>query len=519
MTRLIATGKESSRKVIAGVLKVVDIVSTTMGAKGRHVFIQSEAGGVSATKDGANTARMVDLPDPLENIGARLAIEAALNTADQAGDGTTSTTVILGSILKNVLPHLENDDINPVTLADDLRHNAELAKDAIVKFSKKVEKGSSELLNIAKISANGDESVAEMVVAAVDQVGADGVVTITDSPSGNTVLETVSGIRLDTGFVSPYFINNAQKRVCEFVRPMIAITNIDFTNVKQVMGMGSMASQMGRPLVIFGNSFEGEALATLIHNSVQGNVKVCCVRAPGVGRNQQELMEDIAMITSGVFISEQKGHDIKNFHEDHFGSCEKITISSDRCIIGGGDGDQETVENHLSDLELSMSSETNPVFRDIIQKRISTIRSGIAMIYVGAATDTELKERKDRIEDSVRATQSALQGGYLPGGGSAYVIGANAILGDTVAAILMRKALQAPFHTITTNAGLKSEPVNGWLGVDVNTGEVVNMEKHGIIDPTLVVMTAIDNAVRIASIIIKSGGSVYVSKGKIEPIR
>lgn len=512
---------ESLSRVYSGVKKVADIVGATMGALGRHVFIQMDGGGVLVTKDGANTARMINLEDPIENMGARLAIEAALNTADTAGDGTTSTTVMLEAIVRNAKTYVDNNTANRIVLGNEIE---KLSKKIIEQIESEAVKISSreELLSIAKISANGDEKIASLVVEAVMAVGADGNMSIIDSPTPETHLDIVSGLRIESGYASPYFINTP-RRTCEIENPLIAITNEEFTRVDQIKEMFECAISQNRDLVIFGSDFFGEAFASVLMNLKKGlPIKCVLIRLPKVGVSQQEYLEDIAFVTGGVFISQQKGDEISLIRGDEwnglFGNCEKITVYSDRTIIAGG-VDKDQIEKYSKDLEGGLEVEMNKAHRARLSDRIKRLKSGIGLIYVGAETDSELKERKDRIEDAILAAQSAMKSGYLPGGGVSYY-NASRKLNSSPAGMIMAAALTEPIKTICKNAGidspasvLKSKPDGFGINVLSEAGPV-DMIKNDIIDPTLVVTTAIRQAVKIATIIIKHGGSVYITEKK-----
>jgi len=519
MSRVPMDSKESLDKVYAGVKKVSDIVGTTMGAAGRHVFIQSEGGGIIVTKDGANTARMIQLPDNVENMGARMAIEAALKTADQAGDGTTSTIVILEALIRFAKSYIDNKSSNPVLLAGEIEAAAEAVIKVIEEKSIKLDINSTKTEDIARISANGDAEIAKLVVEAVRRVGENGNMSIVSSPTEKTYLDVVTGLRIESGYTNPYFANTP-RRTCELVNPYIAITNEDFMPVDQIKDMCVAAIEDNRPLVIFGLDFTGEASASILLNLQEKRLSCVLIKAPSVGITQQEYMEDIAYVTGGKFISQQKGDDITKIRSDNwrelFGTCEKITVHSDRCVLAGGYAAPEDIDDYAAEIEAGLENEMNPALRARIEDRIRRLKSGVGIIYVGAQTDSELKERKDRIEDSILATQSAIKSGYQPGGGVAYIYPSSQISDISSGSLVVKLSILEPINTICRNAGidnpmsiLKNAPYGS--GMDVRKGsDIIDMIESGVIDPTLVVVSAIRNAVKIATMIIKHGGSIYL---------
>jgi chaperonin GroEL len=509
--------KDCLSGILAGVEKTSAVIRSTMGAKGRLVAIQTGGGGVVFTKDGANTARQIVLSDPLEDIGAKMVIEAAINTADQAGDGTTSTTVILHEIVKSGIAMVSGDH-NQIVLANELDQILGVLTEKIKEMSTLITPEDVESLkNIALISANGDDEIATMVSKMVSEVGKDGIVSILDSGSFETRMDWVSGVKMESGLDaswSGYFINNQSKRTCEFDNPIIAITDWDFYKINQIAAIVEIAGTQNRPLVIIGGNFEGEALSALIYNNQQKVIRVCAIQAPGGGALRTEILHDIAAATGGVYLSDVSGHNPKKVTLDQFGGCRKITVSPGKTIITDGEGD---VSEYIKVLEGQLENESNPGIRYDLESRIRKLSGGVGVIYVGDTSDSSHKEKMDRVEDSVRATQSALQEGIVPGGGAAYLALSkiDELNNYPIAGPVVRKALRAPMIQICENAGLNGQfhiENNSDFGycVDVISEKRVVAIESGIIDPSKVVRCAIQNAFKNATTILRTSSSITI---------
>lgn len=519
----IFTDQNALMGVARGVKTVSKSVGSTMGAKGRYTLIQHPGGFVYATKDGANTAKSIVLTDELEDMGAHMVIEAAMKTANQAGDGTTSTTVILNELVQRALSLIQLNH-NPVSLAEEL----EDACTALVLRMKdedgfvfKVE--DSELDSVATISANGDAELGRLIADTVRKVGRGGAVSIAESGSDKTWAETVVGLKLNAGLMHPEFINTPGKRMYKGEDPLIAITDESINKVAQLRGiLEAFASQfqedqqgrvvIDRPLVILCREMEGEALAMALSN--RKNVDMVVVRHTSYGDQQLESMADLCSITGGTVVSQHRGLDIKQFRPEFFGQCKNIAIYPDRTIVVGGPVDPS---DHIMDLRSILEDETNPAMKEVVQSRIDRLTGGVGIIYVGEKTDSGLAEKKDRTEDAVNAVQSAMEEGIVAGGGAAYLY-LSQIAPTTIGGDLLADALKKPISQICENAGKNPETViekatdNYPMGYNVITGAFENMVDSKIIDPAKVVRCAIENAVHVASIILRTGSAITIKK-------
>lgn len=514
----ITLDRENLSGILAGVEKTATIIRSTMGARGRLVAIQTSGGGVVFTKDGANTARQIKLADPLEDIGAKMVIEAAINTADQAGDGTTSTSVILHELVKAGIEMVSGDH-NQIALANELDEVCESLVQSIKELSTEIQDDNIDVLReVAKISSNGDEEIAKIVSQMASDVGKDGIVSVLDSGSHDTRTDWVSGVKVESGLDMDwhgYFVNNSAKRICEFDNPLVVVTDWDFHKMDQIAPIANMAATVDRPLVIIGSNFEGEALSALIHNNQQKTIKVCPIVSPGGRALRTEILRDIAAVTGGVYLSDVSGDSPKNVTLDQFGSCRKITVSPGKTIITDGEGD---VDEYSDMLKAQLNSESNPALRMDLEERISKLKGGVGVIYVGDTTGSSHKEKMDRVEDAIRAVQSAMQEGISPGGGAIYLELSNTVnnLNFPVSWKIVQKALRAPMIQICDNAGLSgsyhvvNNAKKAGSCTDVVSGEQVDAVKAGIIDPSKVVRCAIQNAFKNATTILRTSSSITI---------
>jgi len=503
---------QCQNKLLSGMDKTARVIRATMGAKGQIVAIEGSGGGVVFTKDGANTARQIKLKDPVEDIGSKMIIEAAINTADQAGDGTTSTTVLLHELVK---AGLKSDE--KITLAGELDKVCEILVSEIDKMSKKISTGDvKDLESIARISSNGDDAVANLVVDMVRKVGAKGSISVMDSGTSEDRTEVITGANIPSGFFSGYFINKPKKRICEFENPLIMVTDFDFYKIDHIAPIIEIAGPTNRPVVIIGSNFEGEALSTLIYNVQQGGLKACAIQAPGgSGMTKVEALHDLAAVTGGKFLSDTTGHSFTKVHMEDFGECEKLTAYHNKTIIAGGAGD---IEGYVEDLAAQIEEESNPAYAQDLENRISSISGGIGAIYVGDSASTAHNEKMDRVEDAVLATQSAVEEGIVAGGGRCYLDLSNIDLSDySEAGKIVKIALRAPMAQICENAGLNGEvyvercsEYPSPICMDVVSKRYVNALDVGIVDPAKVVRCAIQNAFKNASTILKTAASITI---------
>jgi len=512
IVRDILIGDEGLNKIRAGIIKASNLVKTTMGARGRFVLIQTEGGGVVATKDGANTAAGINLKDPIENMGSRMVVEAAHMTAEQAGDGTTTTTVLMAGIIKRAFERIEKG-YNPIALANEIERYSKIVLSKIKPIIIDRDDYAS-IKNIATISANGDEEVGDLVAKAVTQVGSGGSISILNSSSGETYSDVVNGLRVDTGYFSPYFINSPKRRAAEYDNPLIAITDGDFHRVDQIKMMAELAIDQNRPLIFIGDNFDGEAFQVMVSNFQSGGLRVCLVKAPGTGRNQSDILDDIAAVTNGTFITENAGLESSKWRSEWFGEAKRVSVFSDHMVITVDDK-ESYVDERIEEIRNQLKDEKNVVFIDKIKDRLARLDGGVGVVYVSADTDSALKEKKDRIEDSILAAQSALEEGIVPGGGKVYYELSSHIHGNPEpAAMILASSLRDPMLQIAKNAGYNADDLKDTTEADgycfnVINGEMVDAIAFGIIDPAKVVRCAIQNAVNVAVVVIKSSGIIF----------
>lgn len=511
-SKAIAMANNALEGMLRGVTKTADVIRSTMGARGQFVGVQTSGGGVYFTKDGANSASQIKLNDELEDIGCKMVIEAAINTADQAGDGTTSTTVLLQEIFKRGVAAVGSGE-NKIVLANELEKLGRDIVDYIEELSTDVNVDDIDILKqIATISANGDEDLGFIIADMVNKVGESGSISVMESGTFDTRTDIVVGTKIDKGYVSPYFMTNMNKRTCEFNDAYVIVTDYDFHKVDQLAPIFE-ATGTDDPIVIIGSNFEGEALDFLIYNKQQKGLKICCIRAPGHGESQLELLEDIAAVTGGQYMSVGKGLDEANLTRPDLGICKKIVISHDKTVLTGGNGD---ADGRVDILRGQLEEETNPALQASFKERIERLTGGVGVIYVGDQASSSLKEKMDRVEDAVFATQAAVEEGVVPGGGLIYLQLASTIKGSDTADKIVKQALEAPLVQICNNAGLKGEFLVEGIKedlefcIDVTSGNVVTPDEVGIIDPAKVVRCAIQNAFKAASTMLKTNAVLTI---------
>jgi chaperonin GroEL len=497
-----------------GVDALADAVKVTLGPKGRNVIIDKKFGAPSITKDGVTVAKEIELDQPIENMGAQLVKEVASKTADDAGDGTTTATVLTQSIfgvgIKNVAA-----GANPM----DLKRGIDKAVAEVVgalRASSKEISTSKEIAQVGTISANNDEEIGNMIADAMEKVGKDGVITVEEAKGTETEVKTVEGMQFDRGYLSPYFTTNTEKMEAELENPYILIYDKKISSMKELLPVLEPVAQSGRPLLIIAEDVDGEALATLVVNKIRGALKVAAVKAPGFGDRRKAMLEDIATLTGGTVISEERGFKLENATVEYLGSAEKINIDKDNTTIVNGAGESETIQARIGEIKSQIEKTTSDYDREKLQERLAKLSGGVAILYIGAATEVEMKEKKDRVDDALHATRAAVQEGVVVGGGVALLRAAKAL--DNLKGLnededtginIIRQAVEAPLRTIVANAGGEGSVVinkirenDGTFGYNARTDKYEDLFAAGVIDPTKVTRLALENAASIASLLL-----------------
>ncbi len=502
-----------------GVSKLADAVKVTMGPRGRNVLIQKSYGAPPITKDGVSVAREIELKDSLENMGAQLVKEVASNTADEAGDGTTTATVLAHSIFKEGLRNI-TAGANPIEVKRGMDKASAAIIEELKKMSKEV-KDKKEIAQVATISANSDETIGNLIAEAMDKVGKDGVITVEEAKGINDDLEVVEGMQFDRGYLSPYFVTNSEKMTCEMENPIILLTDAKITSLKDLVPMLEQVQQSGRPLLIIADDLEGEALATLVLNRLKGVLNIVAVKAPGFGDRKKEMLKDIAILTGATLITEELGLTLEKATLAELGHAARVVIDKDNTVIVDGKGNKDAVVSRVNEIKTQISTTTSEYDKEKLQERLAKLSGGVAVIKVGAATETEMKEKKDRVDDALSATKAAVDEGIVIGGGAALIKASQAtsltLTGDEeVGAQIILRAVFAPMKQIAQNAGFDAGVVadkianstDANLGFNAATGEYVDMLEAGIIDPLKVERVALQNATSVASLLLTTEATV-----------
>ncbi len=502
-----------------GVTKLADAVKVTMGPRGRNVLIQKSYGAPHITKDGVSVAREIELSDSLENMGAQLVKEVASNTADEAGDGTTTATVLAHAIFKEGLRNI-TAGANPI----EVKRGMDKASAAIIvelqKMAKEV-KDKKEIAQVATISANSDKTIGNLIAEAMERVGKDGVITVEEAKGINDDLDVVEGMQFDRGYLSPYFVTNTEKMTCELENPIILITDNKITSLKDLIPVLEQVQQSGRPLLIIADDLEGEALATLVLNRLKGVLNIVAVKAPGFGDRKKEMLKDIAILTGATLITEELGLTLEKATLPDLGQASRVVIDKDNTLIVDGKGDKAAVAARVGEIKTQVSTTTSEYDKEKLQERLAKLSGGVAVIKVGAATETEMKEKKDRVDDALSATKAAVDEGIVIGGGAALIKASQAVNLDlkddeAVGAAIILRAVFAPMKQIAQNAGFDAGVVadkianstEANLGFNAATGEYVDMIEAGIIDPLKVARVALQNATSVASLLLTTEATV-----------
>jgi len=530
MAKIIKFDSEARTSLKAGVDKLANAVKVTLGPKGRNVILQKQFGVPHITKDGVSVAKEIELEDPIENMGAQLVKEVASKTADQAGDGTTTATVLAQEIynlgFKNVAA-----GANPM----DLKRGIDTAVGAVVKelanISKKI-KSNTEIEQVATISANNDSEIGKMIATAMEKVGKDGIITVEEAKGIETEVKVVEGMQFDKGYSSPYFVTNQDTMDVQFDNALVLIYDKRISAMKDILPVLESVAQTNKPLVIISEDLEGEAMATLVVNKMRGTLKVAAVKAPAFGDRRKEMLQDIATITGGTVISEEVGLSLEKVTMSMLGKAEKIVIDKDNTTIINGGGKKEDIKARVELIKTQIDKSTSDYDTEKLQERLSKLSGGVAILYIGAATEVEMKEKKDRVDDALHATRAAVAEGIVPGGGVALIRAQKSLdnlelpnEGDYNTGIfIVRKSIEAPLRTIVQNAGGSAEVIinevrnsKGNIGYNARSEEYVDMVKAGIIDPTKVTRLALENAGSIASLLLTTECVIATEKENQQP--
>ncbi len=514
MSKLIAYGEEARKALQKGVDQLADTVKITMGPKGRNVVLDKKYGSPLITNDGVTIAKEIELADPMENMGAQLVKEVATKTNDVAGDGTTTATLLTQAIVREGLKNLAAG-ANPMIMKKGIKAAADAAIEEIKKNSKKV-KGTEDIARVGAISS-GDEQIGKLIAEAMEKVGADGVITVEESKTAETYSEVVEGMQFDRGYVTPYMATDMEKMEAVLDEPVILITDKKVSSVQDLLPLLEQVVQTGKKLLIIAEDVEGEALNTLIVNRLRGTLNVCCVKAPGYGDRRKEMLQDIAILTGGTVVSEEVGLDLKETTVDMLGKAKQVKVNKENTIIVGGAGKNADIKNRVAQIKSQVEVTTSDYDREKLQERLAKLAGGVAVVRVGAATETEMKEKKLRIEDALNATRAAVEEGIVAGGGTAYVNAIPAVEkllketeGDEKTGVqIIAAALAEPVRQIAMNAGVDGSVVlekvrsgKTGTGFDAYNETYVDMMKAGIVDPTKVTRSALENAASIASVLL-----------------
>ena len=516
----IVHGEESRQKLLAGVNKLADTVKVTLGPKGRNVVLEKKFGGPTVTKDGVTVAKEIELTDLVENMGAQMVREVASKTSDVAGDGTTTATVLAQAIFAGGVKSVAAG-ANPMSIKRGIDKATRLVVDAIGGMARPVEPGA--VAQVASISANSDEAIGSIIAEAMEKVGKDGVITVEEGKTIDTELDVVEGMQFDRGYASPYFVTDQDSMECVLENALILIHEKKISSMKDMLPVLEMVSRQGRPLLIISEETEGEALATLVVNKLRGTLNVAAVKAPGFGDRRKAMLEDIAILTGGRALMEETGIKLEGVQLQDLGQASRVVIDKDNTTIVEGAGSTAAIQGRVKQLRAQVEETTSDYDREKLQERLAKLVGGVAVIKVGAATETEMKEKKARVEDAMHATRAAVEEGIVAGGGVALLRGASALEGissedadERTGVNIVRRAIEAPLRWIAQNAGQEGAIViervraaNGNNGYDASAGSYCDLVEAGIIDPAKVVRNALQNAGSIAGLLLTTEAAVY----------
>jgi chaperonin GroEL len=513
MSKQVILGSEARTNLVKGIDTLADAVVSTLGPNGRNVVIANNNGYPQSTKDGVTVAKSITLKDPNQELGVQLVKQAAIKTAEKAGDGTTTSTLLAREMIKAGLNALNNNE-NAVQIKRDIDSTVkEVVNNLKNKISEDIS-GEEQLEQIATVSANNDSETGNLIATAIDKVGMEGVVHIEESRTGETYLETVEGLQFGRGYKSPYFVTNNSNMTATLDNPLILIADQKLTQVKELLPVLEAVSAQARSLLIIAEDIDNEALATLIVNKMRGTMKVCAVKAPDFGDRRKLVLEDIAITTGGTVFDKQKGMKLDKFSWEWFGEARTVTVEKEQTTIVDGKGSVESIETRVEELQQQIDKATTPFEVEKLQERLAKFVGGVAIIHVGGNTETEMKEKKDRVDDALHATKAAIEEGIVPGGGTALLYASSGLEAKSTGAQIVKAACAQPFSQILVNAGwddvdgrimadnLVNSGDDAWTGFDIKTAKKVNMKEAGIIDPTKVARTALQNAASVAGTVL-----------------
>jgi len=526
MAKLIVYDADARSGLKAGVDRLANAVKVTLGPKGRNVIIEKKFGAPTVTKDGVTVAKEIELDDPIENMGAQMVREVASKTSDVAGDGTTTATVLAQAIYREGLKNV-TAGANPM----DLKRGIDLAVGKVIEYLKSISRdveGRNEIAQVGSISANNDKSIGNLIADAMEKVGKDGVITVEESKSAETVLEVVEGMQFDRGYISPYFVTDTESMETILEDPFILIHDKKIAAMKDLLPVLEKVAQQGKSMLIISEDLEGEALATLVVNKIRGTLKVAAVKAPGFGDRRKAMLEDIAVLTNGTVISEEQGYKLENATLEYLGKAKKVVIDKDNTTIVEGAGKTDNIKKRINEIKAQIDKSTSDYDKEKLQERLAKLSGGVAVLKIGASTEIEMKEKKARVEDALHATRAAVEEGIVAGGGVALVRASNVLdkltgenLDQTTGIKIVQKALEEPLKQIVENAGLEGSVVL-WkvkegkedFGFNAATEKYENLIKAGVIDPTKVTRTALENAASVSSLLITTEAVVFEKKEK-----
>ncbi|HET6254888.1 MAG TPA: chaperonin GroEL [Puia sp.] len=506
---------EARNKMKRGVDILANAVKVTLGPKGRNVVLEKKFGAPSITKDGVTVAKEIELEDPIENMGAQMVKEVASKTADIAGDGTTTATVLAQSIIGEGLKNVAAG-ANPMDLKRGIDKAVEKVVANLSAQSQTIGNDKNKIEQVASVSANNDANIGKLIAQAFGKVGKEGVITVEEAKGTDTTVEVVEGMQFDRGYISPYFVTNSEKMEAELQTPYILIYDKKISAMKDILHILEKVAQSGRPLLIIAEDLEGEALATLVVNKLRGTIKVAAVKAPGFGDRRKEMLQDIAILTKGIVISEEQGYKLEGADISYLGTAASVTIDKDNTTVVGGKGKKEDITARVNQIKAQIETTTSDYDKEKLQERLAKLSGGVAVLYVGAATEMEMKEKKDRVDDALHATRAAVEEGIVPGGGVAYIRAIEALEklkganeDETTGIAIVKRALEEPIRQIVVNSGVEGSIVvqkvkegKGDFGYNARTDEYENLLKAGVIDPTKVTRIALENAASIAGMLL-----------------
>ncbi len=513
MAKMIIYDSDARDKIKKGVDKLANAVKVTLGPKGRNVVIDKKFGSPTVTKDGVTVAKEIELEDPYENMGAQMVKEVASKTSDVAGDGTTTATVLAQAMYREGLKNV-TAGANPMALKRGIEQATAAVVAEIVKMSREVS-GKEEIAHVGSVSANNDPAIGNLIADAMEKVGKDGVITVEEAKSTETTLDVVEGMQFDRGYLSPYFVTNPDNMEAVLEDALVLIYDKKISTMKDLLPILEKVAQMGKPMLVIAEDIEGEALATLVVNKLRGTLKICGVKAPGFGDRRKAMLEDIATLTGGKVISEELGFKLENTVPSDLGKVKRVNVDKDNTTLVEGGGKTEDIKGRINQIKKQIEETTSDYDGEKLQERLAKLAGGVAVINVGAATETEMKEKKARVEDALHATRAAVEEGIIPGGGVVYLRAGKALVNleqkgdEAIGAVIVRKALEEPIRQICENAGaegsivvnnVRDKEVN--YGFNAETGEYGDMIKMGVIDPTKVSRTALENAASIAALLL-----------------